>query len=247
MITKRFDYAALSRASEGGKRYYCAPGNQKLPSVTTILSATKSEQSRQALANWKRRVGAAKAQQITTEAANRGTRMHAYLEHYIETGEMKPVGTNPYSWPGHAMAQTIIDQGLTKCNEYWGTEVSLYYPKLYAGTTDLVGVHLDKHAIMDFKQTNKPKKDEWIEDYKLQLAAYALAHNEVYGTKIKKGVIIMCVKPEVDDNGNLTSEPQYQEFVVEGAEFDYWEQQWWKRLESYYVGVFGDNEVLQHS
>jgi genome maintenance exonuclease 1 len=119
-------------------------------------------------------------------------------------------------------------------NEFWGVEVPLYFPKLYAGTTDCVGIHQQDESIIDFKQTNKPKRQEWIEDYFLQLTAYALAHNEVYGTKIRKGVVLMCVKPECDDMGNPITEPQYQEFVLKEADFDHWEQQWWKRLELYY-------------
>jgi genome maintenance exonuclease 1 len=133
------------------------------------------------------------------------------------------------------MAKHIIEHGLKNVNEVWGVEVGLYYPGLYAGTTDCVGLHLNEGAIMDHKQSNKPKKEEWIEDYKLQLVAYALAHNEVYGTKIRKGVVLMCVKPECDDMGNPITEPQYQEFVLKEADFDYWEQQWWKRLELYYM------------
>jgi genome maintenance exonuclease 1 len=122
------------------------------------------------------------------------------------------------------MAHTIISQGLSNCPEFWGTEVSLYFPKVYAGTTDLVGLHNNDEAILDFKQTNKPKKREWIEDYFLQLTAYANAHNEVYGTKIRKGVILMC-----------SADNQYQEFIVEGNEFDEWSDRWWKRVEEYYT------------
>jgi len=122
------------------------------------------------------------------------------------------------------MAHTIISQGLSNCPEFWGTEVSLYFPKVYAGTTDLVGLHNSDEAILDFKQTNKPKKREWIEDYFLQLTAYANAHNEIYGTKIRKGVILMC-----------SAANEYQEFIVEGNEFDEWSDRWWKRVEEYYT------------
>jgi genome maintenance exonuclease 1 len=121
------------------------------------------------------------------------------------------------------MAQTIRDKGLSKCQEFWGTEVSLYFPEVYAGTTDLVGVHDGQESIMDHKQTNKPKKREWIDDYFLQLAAYAIAHNEVWGTKINKGVVFMC-----------SAANEYQEFIVEGKEFDYYKDKWFARLEEYY-------------
>ncbi len=235
MINPRFDYQPLSRVTEDGRRLYSTPDGKKLPSVTTILDRTKPEEKRIALENWKRRVGPEQAQQITTEAANRGTRMHTYLEHYVKTGQIRAAGTNPYAWASHAMAMTVIDYGLKNVEEFWGVEIPLYFPGLYAGTSDGAGIHLGSESILDYKQTNKPKKREWIEDYFLQLAAYALAHNEVYGTKIRKGVVLMCVKPEVDSQFNITKPPEYQEFVLEEADFGYWEQQWWKRLELYYL------------
>jgi len=220
----KFKYEAIKRIDTPEGRRYATPDGEKLPSVTTILDATKSEESKQALANWRKRVGPQKAQEITTEAAGRGTRMHKWLENYIKTGVTGEPGSNPYSIQSHSMAHSIITQGLSKCNEYWGTEVPLYYPKVYAGTTDLCGVHDGSDAIMDHKQTNKPKKREWIDDYFVQLTAYANAHNEVHGTKIRKGVIFMC------DPNSL-----YQEFIIEGAEFDRYSDMWFKRVEQYYM------------
>lgn len=231
----KFDYRPIPRVTLEGRRYYATPDGKKLPSVTTILDQTKSEESRQALRNWRARVGAEKAQQITTEAANRGTRMHTYLEHYVKTGEIKPRPSNPFAWPSHVMAQTVIEQGLHKVTEFWGVEIPLYFPGVYAGTTDGAGVHLGAESILDYKQTNKPKREEWIEDYKLQLTAYAEAHNEVYGTKINKGVVLMCVRPEVDEQGNIIGTPRYQEFVIEGADFEHYRQKWWRRVEQYYM------------
>jgi hypothetical protein len=231
----KFNYKSLSRETVDGRRLYATPDGNKLPSVTTILDKTKSEESKAALNNWRNRVGHANAQAITTEAANRGTRMHTYLEHFIKNGELKDRGSNPFSWSSHAMAGVVIEKGLTNVSEFWGVEIPLYFPGLYAGTTDGCGIHLGDESILDYKQTNKPKKIEWVEDYFLQLTAYALAHNEVYGTNIRKGVILMCVKPEVDDMGNVLTTPEYQEFVLSSTDFDYWEQRWWKRLESYYL------------
>jgi genome maintenance exonuclease 1 len=219
----KYIYQPMQRVEVEGKRRYLTPDGEKLPSVTTVLDATKSEESKQALQNWRKRVGTQQAQAITTEAAGRGTRMHKWLENYIKNGETGDPGSNPYSIQSHTMAHSIIKQGLVNCNEYWGTEVPLYFPKVYAGTTDLCGVHDGSEAIMDHKQTNKPKKREWIDDYFVQLAAYANAHNEVHGTKIRKGVIFMC-----DPNAI------YQEFIIEGTEFDKYTELWFTRLEKYY-------------
>lgn len=214
----------MKREATTEGRKYVTPDGHKLPSVTTILDATKPLEAKKALIEWRRRVGEQKANEITKEAAGRGTRMHKWLENYIKDDSPGEPGSNPYSQQSHKMAMHIIENGLSNCDEFWGTEVSLYYPQIYAGTTDLVGLHKGQEAIMDHKQTNKPKKSEWIEDYFLQLTAYANAHNEVYGTKIRKGVIFMC-----------SADFQYQEFVLEGNEFDVWSDKWFKRLEEYYT------------
>ncbi len=231
----KFAYQPIPRVTIEGRRYYATPDGKNLPSVTTILDRTKPEEKRQALNQWRARVGHERAQQITTEAANRGTRMHTYLETYIKQGTIPARGSNPFSWPSHIMAEEIISKGLSKVTEFWGIEVPLYFPGAYAGTTDGAGIHLNDQSILDYKQTNRPKRREWIDDYFIQLAAYAEAHNELHGTQIKKGVVLMCVKPELDQQHNIIGQPQYQEFVLEGAEFEHFRQQWWKRLEQYYM------------
>jgi genome maintenance exonuclease 1 len=219
---------------KAGKRVYLTPEGESLVSVTTILDRTKSEEKRQVLANWRRRVGEQKAQEITTEAANRGTRMHAYLEHYMLNDDMKPLPGNPFAHPSWFMAAEVILQGLCHVNEFWGAEVPVYYSGLYAGTTDCLGVWKNKPAIMDFKQTNRPKKREWIDDYFVQLAAYAAAHNETHGTTIDCGVILMAQQPDVQADGSL-SKPIYTEYVIEGDEFAHWTNEWMKRVELYYA------------
>jgi genome maintenance exonuclease 1 len=236
LYNPKFNYHELDRTSEDGKRLYLTPDGRKVPSVTTILSATQPAEKKQALNEWRNRVGHAQAQAITTDAANRGTRMHKYLEDYIKDGELKDRGSNPFSFASHAMAQTVIEDGLKNVNEIWGVEIPLYFPQLYAGTTDGCGLHFNEESILDYKQTNKPKRQEWIEDYYLQLVAYALAHNEVYGTNIRKGVVLMCVKPPVDPvTMEPIARPQYQEFILKPEDFDYWADQWWRRLELYYL------------
>ena len=237
MYKQKFEYQDLSRTtSEDGKRLYQTPDGRRVPSVTTILSATQPEEKKQALQNWRKAVGVERAQAITTDAANRGTRMHKYLEDYIKDGVLADRGSNPYSWASHSMAQTVIDDGLKNVNEIWGVEIPLYFPQMYAGTTDGCGIHMGDESILDYKQTNKPKKAEWITDYYLQLVAYALAHNEVHGTNIRKGVVLMAVKPEVDPTTfEPLTRPQYQEFILTPQDFDHWEREWWKRLELYYT------------
>jgi len=222
LITK-YNYTPINRESVEGKRLYATPDGSKVPSVTTILDKTKPLEAKLALANWRKAVGEKKAQEITTEAANRGTRMHTYLEYYIKGQPLKESVTNPFAQQSLDMAQIVIKEGLSKVNEIWGCEVPLYFPGLYAGTTDCVGVHEGTESILDFKQTNKPKKIEYIDDYFLQLTAYALAHNEVHKTNIRKGVILMCSK-----------DYQYQEFLIKPEDFNMWTDRWCDRVDQYY-------------
>ncbi len=234
MITQKFDYTAISRTSVDGKRHYALPDGSRVPSVTTILDRTKPQEKIDALNNWKRRVGEKQAQQITTEAANRGTRMHSYLESYILMDDMKPLPSNPYAHPSWFMAAQVILEGLTHVDEFWGVEIPVYYSGLYAGTTDCVGIWRGRPAILDFKQTNRPKKREWIEDYFLQLCAYSAAHNNMHGTDIKDGVILMCAQPK-EISAGVYETPAYQEFVLEGADFKKYHDAWLKRVELYYL------------
>jgi genome maintenance exonuclease 1 len=234
LLKERFNYTPISRESVEGKRLYATPDGSKVPSVTTILDKTKPQEKIDALMRWKKSVGEKKAQEIVTEAAGRGTRMHKFLEDYVKTGVINEPGTNPYSKQSHIMAKHVIEHGLVNVNEIWGVEVPLYFPGLYAGTTDGCGLHLNDESIIDYKQTNKPKKEEWIEDYYLQLTAYALAHNEVHGTNICKGVVLMCVSPKMNEQLIIIEEPKYQEFILKPEDFSYWERRWWDRVEEYY-------------
>ena len=220
LIKPKYTYEKLKRVEVDGKRRYAAPGGAPVASVTTILSGTKDMSH---LIAWKKRVGEQKAQEIVTEASGVGTRMHHYLEKYVETGEWPQPGSNPYAQQAHMMATTIKVHAMDDVDEIWGSEVPLYVPGIYAGTTDLVGLYKGNPAILDFKQTNKPKKLEWVEDYFLQLTAYAIAHNEVHGTDIREGHIFMCSRAG-----------EYQQFDLWPDEFAEWEQEWWNRCRQYY-------------
>jgi len=219
-ITSPYPYKEFKRKSVNGKRLYENPYGEPVPSVTTILSKTKDMTHLNA---WKKRVGENKAAEITKEAAGRGTRMHAWLEQYVKEDRVDDPGSNPYSQQSHKMANIIVEQGLDKMDECWGTEVSLYFPQVYAGTTDCVGLYNGIPAIIDFKQSNKSKKREWIEDYFLQLCAYGDAHNEVYGTDIETGVVLMC-----------TQDYQFQTWTISGDEYRDYSRKWWARVGEYY-------------
>ena len=214
-------YPTSTRALIDGKRHYDI-SNEKLPSVTTILQATQSEEKRKSLEDWKKRMGVQRADRIRDISAMRGTSMHTYLEGYIKDERL--LDLTALGQEAGRMADVVIRSGLGDLGEVWGTEVTLYYPGLYAGQTDVVGVYNDRPAIIDFKQTNKPKQREWIDDYFTQLAAYAMAHNYVYGTEIQSGIILMCSKDGF-----------FQKFEVSDKEFQGYMYTFLKKIDQYYA------------
>ena len=221
----KYNYVDASRIEEHGSRTYDVLGT-RLPSVTTILGATKNQQF---LKDWKAKVGEQEAERIKNLSSRRGTSMHKFLESYI-TG----VGYDDLTELGQAakpMAEKVIEVGLAPVEEYYGSEVTLYYPGLYAGSTDLVCTHNGKDTIVDFKQANRPKKLEWIDDYFLQIAAYCMAHDYVHGSNIEQGIIMVC-----------TPDLYYQEFKVEGAELRSWKHKFLKRLDMYHELKFDEKE-----
>ena len=227
-LNKKFIYPTSSRSLIKDERHY-AVGDSKLPSVTTILQATQPEEKRLALEAWKVRVGATAADKVKNDAATRGTAMHTHLEKFLLGEGYLDLTTEGQE--SRTMADEIINKGLkNRLAEFWGLEVTLYYPDLYAGATDVVGIYDGGESIVDFKQSNKPKRREWIEDYKLQLAAYALAHNEVYGTNIQKGVNLICTKDNL-----------YQEFIFDGEEFKQAKYDWLRRVDQYYAQKSKEN------
>jgi len=215
-ITTPYPYQEFKRKSVNGKRLYENPYGDPVPSVTTILSKTKDMTHLNA---WKKRVGEKKAQQIVTEAAGVGSIMHEMLEAWSLNQEY----TGKTMLQAKMMAETVIKNVEADIDEVWGSEVNLCYPGLYAGTTDLVGMYKGKPCIMDFKQTNKPKKREWIEDYFMQAAAYAMAHNEIFETKIENAAIFMCSR-DLD----------WQLFEVGPEEFKVWEEKWAGKVAEFY-------------
>jgi len=221
----KYKYVSGQMYEHHGSRTYDF-GGVRLPSVTTILGKTKDQQF---LKDWKAKVGEERAEQIKNHSSRRGTSMHKFLESHV-TGvgydDLSPIGNE-----SRPMAQKIIEIGLTPVDQYFGSEISLYYPGLYAGSTDLVCLHNDKETIVDFKQSNRPKRQEWIDDYFLQIAAYCMAHDYVHGSNIEQGIIMVC-----------TPDLYYQEFVVNGAELRQWKHKFLKRLDMYHDLIHDEKE-----
>ena len=228
LIKPKYNYQPISRKQIDGKRKYMTPEGHAVASVTTILDATSDKTG---LMQWRKRVGEKKAQEVVTEAAGVGTRMHKYLEDYVDFGELPTPGGNPFAKKAHKMAQEVVKHAMGDVDEIWGSEVALYVPQMYAGTTDLVGQYKGQPCIMDFKQTNKPKKLEYVQNYFLQLVAYAEAHNAIHNTNIREGHIFMCSRG--DDGMELGGET-YQQFDVWPHEYDEWRTEWYNRVYTYY-------------
>ncbi len=222
-LLDKYAYPSSTRASIEGLRHYNVDGStERLPSVTTVIGQTQEQSKRDSLERWRDKVGREQAAKITAEAAARGTSMHMYLEKYC-LGEGYLDLTDVGNVAKH-MAEKIVDNGIdNRLTEIYGNEATLYYPGLYAGSVDLVGQHDGAIAIIDFKQTNKPKQREWIGDYFLQMAAYGMAHDAVYDTTIERGVIMMCSK-----------DLYYQEFVIEGEEYRNAKHEFLRRLDKFY-------------
>ena len=224
-LKEKYTYVDATRIEEHGTRLYDVNGS-RLPSVTTILGATKDQQF---LKDWKAKVGEKEAERIKNHSSRRGTSMHKFLESYV-TG----VGYDDLTRLGQEakpMAEKVIEIGLAPVEEYYGSEVTLYYPGLYAGSTDLVCNHNGLESIVDFKQSNRPKRQEWVEDYFLQIAAYAMAHDYVHGSKIRQGVIMMC-----------TPDLYYQEFRITDHELRQYKHRFLKRLDMYYDLLHDEKE-----
>jgi|TARA_R110002020_G_scaffold1036_2_gene5268 ATP-dependent exoDNAse (exonuclease V) beta subunit len=216
--SEKYNYVRGSRFTEPGtgSRTYDV-GGEKLPSVTTVLAKTKNQEY---LTRWKNKVGHAEAERIKNVSSKRGTSMHKFLETHI-TG----VGYDDLTSIGQEarpMADKIIEVGLTPVEEYYGSEVTLHYPGLYAGSTDLICLHNGLETVVDFKQSNRPKNKDWIEDYFLQIAAYAMAHDYVHRSEIRQGVIMIC-----------TPDLYYQEFKIQDGDLRDWKHKWLHRLDMY--------------
>ena len=220
-LNTKFNYPKSIRAYYNGQRLYDV-NSEKLPSVTTILNATKSERDKAKLEEWRKRVGAKAADQISKEALSRGSSMHDFLEKFILNQlNLDLLGDNSLE---KQMADQIIENGLRNdLSEVYGVEATLYYPGKYAGAADLLGVYMGKETILDFKTGNKPRRDEWNDEYYLQLGAYSLAHDKVYGTNIKQGVILLCTK-----------DLMFQRFIVDSERLKDCQKRFLEKVEQYY-------------
>ncbi len=219
-INRRYAYQTLSRVTrpDGVRHYLCPETNTLVPSVTTVISETLDKKG---LQEWYAWVGRDKAERVKKEATDLGSLVHTHVENHI-VGIPRPSGTNLIRKLSERMADQIIERGLCDVDEVWGQEVALYHPGLYAGTTDLVGIYRGRPAIMDHKTAKKMRKREDIEGYMMQLGAYSLAHDHLFGTNIELGVIFM-----------VTREFAFQAIVLSNEELEHYKTKFMLSVEQY--------------
>mgnify|MGYP001181397655 FL=1 len=203
------------------KKYNYSKNRSKLPSVTRILDFCAAPEKKEALKKWAEEVGFEESQRITKEAKARGSEMHKIIEQHLKQEQLR---LDLEETLAVKMAKTIINFGVKgKLEEIWGVEVNTEYEKKYKGVIDVVGVYEGSEKIIDLKQTNKPKRVEFLDDYFSQICGYANSHNKEFGTKITSGVILMC------STGN-----QFQKFEVSGQKFVDLKDEFMKKVEQYY-------------
>ena len=215
-IIKKYNYAELKR-QDGDSRLYLTPDGESLPSVTTILNKTKDKSF---LKQWRAKVGEANAEKIIRDSGQIGTALHLYIERLVNGEKYKDL--TKIGIQAEKMAKKIVKEAFKDITEIWGSEVHLYNPGKYAGTADMIAMYKGRPSIIDFKQTNRPKKREWIQDYLMQLAAYAQAHNALFNTEIDQGVVLMCSR-------DLT----FQRFELTGEKFTRAADAFMKKLDLY--------------
>ena len=220
MIANLYQYPELTRVEKNNVRYYQDSLSNLAPSVTTILSATGDHSGIDA---WKRRVGPKTAKAVVDEATTIGTAVHLAIENYLYGKEWEQFTEDKMGMLAHQIAKRFICDCLGDIDEVWGLESGLVLDGLYAGTADCIGIFRGKPTIIDFKTAKKIKRKDWIEDYFLQGAAYANAHNVMYKTNIESIAILMV------DRDLL-----FKEFLVNSKEFNSYTEKWKKRLIDYY-------------
>ena len=220
MIKNLFEYPELERFEKNDVRYYRDSKENLVPSVTTILSATGDHSGIDA---WKRRVGPKTAKEVVDEATTIGSAVHLAIENYLNDQDWEQFTDDRLGLMAYQIAKRFIDDCLGGIEEVWGLESGLVVDGLYAGTADCIGIFKDQPTIIDFKTAKKIKRKDWIEDYFLQGAAYANAHNVMYETEIESIAILMV------DRDLL-----FKEFIIKGSEFNYYTDKWKQRIIGYY-------------
>ena len=191
------DLPALTRETIDGVRYYDIPGGEKKKFVS--ITSVTSFRNRKIFEDWRKRVGEKEANRKTKRATSRGTDMHTLTEYYLKNKDL------PTVQPLSDVLFRLAKPELNKINNILALEKSLYSEVLgIAGTVDCIAEYDGELAIIDFKTSEKPKPEKWIEHYFVQAMAYGCMLYELTGVMVKKLVIIMSC-----ENGECVVYEQY--------------------------------------
>ena len=225
LYNPRYSYPDLHADTDpSGYRVYETPGGPA-PSVTTILSTLPNP----GLDAWRQKVGEEEAKRISVEATTIGSHMHNYLEAYVK-GLEEEEPKDDLQEIGKKMAVPIKRYGLRGLDEVWAVEEALHCHNLYAGRTDLIGVYDGLPSIIDYKTSKRLKTPEYIHHYKLQTAAYSIAHAEMFGEDvIKQAVILIAIRPSKYQPSDM------QKFVIGPDEFQKYRDEWMDVVSNFYA------------
>jgi|TARA_R110002020_G_scaffold206041_4_gene411080 genome maintenance exonuclease 1 len=182
------DFDSLHRETVDGKRHYVTPEGKKYPSVSTVTGLSTAA----GIKKWRQRVGTKEANKISAQASKRGTGIHKLCEDYVSNKDLDFSKVMPDSL---MLFKESVKPILDSClEEVFAVECMLYSDYLQvAGQVDCVGIWKGKPAIIDFKTSSKRKKREWIGNYFMQEAAYAVMFEEMTGIPINRTVTMVVV------------------------------------------------------
>jgi genome maintenance exonuclease 1 len=206
---------------ENGNQYYVDANGDRLPSVTTILNATKPQQDWDRLLNWRQRLGTEEANRIATTASRRGTQTHKYIQRYLQGLDTPcPDASRPYWESIKPVLQNIDIVRLIESPVF-------HYNLSYAGVVDCVASYQGIPCVCEWKTADKPKGTiERLFDYPLQLTAYLGAVNHYYqdyGVKLNHALLVVAI-PEMPA----------EVFWFENAAIELYWQEWEKRVAAYW-------------
>lgn len=180
----------LNREEVDGKRFYVSPSGRKLPSVTTFLGHFKKA----SIMEWRRRVGEEEANKISAKASRRGTKFHSLMESYLSNQEGF---LTEDLMPDVKQAFYDFKSTVDRIDNIHYIETMLYSEALgLAGQVDCIGEFDGVPSIIDFKTSNKIKKEEWIENYFEQCTCYSLMYEEMTGRRHDQIVVLISVDQE---------------------------------------------------
>ena len=208
----QLQFDLVSETTEIGRKYVL-PDGRKYDSVTTILSHAKDKTF---LNEWRARIGEEEANRIVRRSTSRGTKLHEACEKYLknELSDMKIKTLMPDVKDFFLQLKPLIDKNV---GVVYGTEQALFSDRLkIAGRTDCIAEWSNKISIVDYKNSIKEKREDWIQDYFIQCTAYANLFEDLTGLPIEQIVVLIANEegtPQVFVREKSKYQPQFEKLV----------------------------------